>query len=149
MAARGRKPKTKEQKLAIGETRPHKLPPDNILEFPVVAEVPAPPSWVNAEGKKLWQKMAPALFRQKVLTEADTSALAHLCQLHGQIVQGYRRKIPPTAADLSQLRMYFSEFGMTPSSRTRIGITGDGKKENRFKKNGTQQGNDAGETVTG
>ncbi len=135
MATGGRKPQTTAQKKAKGETRPCRLATADVLEFPQVKEVPDPPEWVNNDGQSLWNEIAPALYRQKVLTEADLYALGHLCQLHGEIVDGYRRRLQPTAAQLSQLRMYFSEFGMTPSSRTRIGKGSDGKGENSFKKN--------------
>jgi len=131
---RGRKPQTNEQKAARGETRPCRTA-HNILEFPVVGEVPDPPEWLNDDGKELWNDIAPALFRVKVLTKADLYALSHLCQLHGETVDGYKRRNSPTAATLSQLRYYFAEFGMTPSSRTRIGAATDGKAGNKFKNN--------------
>lgn len=135
MAVRGKRPQTVAQKKAKGEVRPSRLNTAEVLEFPVVKEAPDAPEWVNDDGRDLWSEMAPALYRQRVLTEADLYALGHLCQLHGEIVDGYKRRIQPTAAQLSQLRMYFAEFGMTPSSRTRIGKTADGEKENPFKKN--------------
>lgn len=135
MATVGRKPQTNEQKRAKGETRPSRMA-DNVLEFPPVERVPDPPKWINNIGKELWNEIAPALFKQRVLTHADLHALSHLCQLHGEIVDGYTRRIFPTASQLSQLRMYFSEFGMTPSSRSRVTAVGEGKKENPFAKNG-------------
>jgi len=133
--AQGRRPIGNAVKRARGETRPHKMQTAEVLDFPVVHKIPDPPEWVNSAGCDLWNDMAPALFRQRVLTHADLYALGHLCQLHGEIVDGYQRRIQPTAAQLGQMRMYFSEFGMTPSSRTKIGKAGDGDKGNAFKKN--------------
>lgn len=141
MGTPGPRPKTKEQKLAQGEKRKCRLPDDNILEFPTTNTVPDPPKWLKKEGKAVWNEIAPALHAQRVLTTADVYALGHLCQLHQEMVEDIKKGIKPTAADRSQLRMYFSEFGMTPSSRTRIGISGDGKKENPFKRNGVKSYN--------
>jgi phage terminase small subunit len=137
MAVKGQKPKSAKQKKAQGETRPCRLVAD-VVEFPTVEKIPEAPKWLNEDGVELWNKMAPMLFNQKVLTHADLDALSHLCMLHGQIVKDYRRELQPTGANLQQLRMYFAEFGMTPSSRTRIGQTGNGKEKNTFKKNGAK-----------
>lgn len=133
--AQGRRPQSNAVKFAKGETRPSRTNTAEVLDFPVVHKIPDAPDWVNDDGRSLWDSMAPALFRQRVLTLADLDALGHLSQLHGEVVDGYRRRIQPTAAQLGQLRMYFSEFGMTPSSRTKIGKAGDGDKSNTFKKN--------------
>ena len=135
MAKRGPKPKTNQQKKAQGETRPCRLA-DNIVEFPVVDAVPDVPEWINADGQELWKEITPALFKQKVLTHADLHSLTHLCQLHGKIVDGYKRQVMPTAAEIAQLRLLFAEFGMTPSSRTRVKAGGDSGQENKFRRNG-------------
>ena len=135
MAHRGTKPQTREQKLAKGETRPSRLPDaESIVEFPMVANVPKPPECLNAEGQALWTEIVPILFSQRILTTADVHSLSHLCELHGQIVDGYKRKVKPSASELAQVRMYFSEFGMTPSSRTRIAPGKGIDKTNPFKK---------------
>lgn len=136
MATRGRKPKTNRQKRASGETRPSRQSAE-VVEFPAVKAVPDCPLWVTYEaGQKLWNELAPLLFAQKVLTTVDIHALGHLCQMHGKILDDYSRRVTPTASEMSQLRMYFSEFGLTPSSRTRVGKGADGEKENKFARNG-------------
>lgn len=138
MATRGRKPQTNEQKQLKGETRPCRTSAQ-VVNFPAAESVPAAPSWVAyGAGLKLWDELAPLLFAQRVLSTVDVHALGHLCQLHGKIVDEYERRNTPTAAELSQLRMYFSEFGLTPSSRTRIGKTESGKPDNAFARNGAR-----------
>ncbi len=134
MGRRGPKPQSQKQKRAKGERRPSQQTV-TVIEFPKVSQVPEPADWLNADGQELWRKVGPMLFAQRLLSHADLYALGHLCQLHGKIVDGYRRQIQPTAAELSQLRMYFSEFGMTPTSRTRVGGSG-GDKKNPFERNG-------------
>jgi phage terminase small subunit len=137
MATRGAKPQPDAMKIAKGETRPSRLSGDNVVEFPTADRVPDPPEWLtNSDACALWSETAGVLFAQKVLATADVHALGHLCQLHGEVVDGYRRRIQPTAATLSQLRMYFAEFGLTPSSRTRVSKTGNGEQGNPFRKNG-------------
>lgn len=148
----GPKPEADAKKRLKGETRPSRLAGGNaaaavVVNFPAVDRVPDPPDWMNADGMALWRDIAPMLYAQKVLTKADLPALGHLCQLHGLILGGpngnlgYRAGIPPAAADITQLRMLFAEFGLTPSSRTRVP---HGSKEtgNRFGNNGAPKGKD-------
>ena len=71
MTMRGPKPQTAAQKRAKGESRPCRLNTAEVLEFPVVDNVPDPPEWLNEDGQALWHDVAPALHRQRVLTKAD------------------------------------------------------------------------------
>lgn len=137
MANTGPKPQTDEQKKAKGTFQPCRAIGD-VLEFPVVESTPAAPEWVIDEGLTLWNEMVPLMMTQRVLTNADLHAMAHMCKLHAELIDGYSRKIRATASDLSQLRMYFSEFGMTPASRTRIGKTSETEEKNKFKRNGNK-----------
>lgn len=136
----GRKPKTNAQKRAKGETRPsrqNKIDDENIIQFPQVDDVPEAPEWIYYDdGFELWNEIAPQLYKQKVLTKADVYALAHLCFLHGELVDNSRRGIGSPSASYAQLRLYFNEFGMTPASRTRVpsGEKGKGKFGNNGKR---------------
>ena len=107
MGKRGPKPQSQKQKRAKGERRPSRRTV-NIVEFPKVSELPAPPDWLNADGQELWQEVGPLLFAQRVLSRPDLYALAHLCQLHGNIIDGCRHRIQPMAAELAQLRLCFT-----------------------------------------
>lgn len=140
MAKPGPKPESDVTKRLKGETRPSRmaaaaLPTAVVMEFPVVDRVPEPPAWMNADGKELWRDVAPMLYAQKVLTKADLAALTHLCQLHGTIVKDFKRDVDVASSDLAQLRLYFAEFGLTPSSRTRV-PHGSKDTGNRFGNNG-------------
>lgn len=135
MAIRGRKPKSNKQKRAAGERRPSRQSAE-VVEFPAAKTVPNCPSWVTYEaGQELWNELAPLLFAQRVLTVADIYALGHLCQHHGELLDQYRRGIPPKPSDRSELRRQFSEFGLTPSSRARV-EKGDKESENKFAQHG-------------
>lgn len=135
MATRGQKPKTVEQKKAIGETRPCRTAVA-VVDFPKVDQVPAAPDWMAEEGQQLWGDLAPMLYAQKILTKADIPALTHLCALHAQNIRMLKAGLTPTAAENNALRSYLSEFGLTPSARTRVTPAGDSGKTNPFAKNG-------------
>lgn len=132
-----------ELKISRGETRPSRMAGTKVLNFPLLDRHPNPPDWIGPEGQKLWYEIMPILFDQKILTDADVNSLAHLCCLHGDIVSGYRIGVRPTASELAQLRMYFAEFGMTPSSRTKVNAQGKDGKTNKFSNNGRRVKHDS------
>lgn len=138
MGTRGRRPTPKGIKEARGTVQPcREKEVTTVVEFPLCDEVPAAPAWITFDAAfEMWEELAPTLYAQRVMTTADVHSLAHLCRLHGKIVDGYNRMNDPTAAELSQLRMYFSEFGLTPSSRTRVAASGAKKDANPFDRNG-------------
>jgi phage terminase small subunit len=144
MATRGRKPQTDSQKKAKGETRPSRLASVNadVLEFPAVPELPTPPAWVEQKPKAVeeWERVTGLLYGQKVLTDADLMLLGHMCMLHADLLEQYETpRVQVSAADRSQLRMYAAEFGLSPSSRTRIGAGDGGKGKNPFNTNGKKK----------
>lgn len=141
MGTRGKKPTPREQKEQRGTVRPSREAAA-VLEFPKVDECPEAPAFLNEYGRDLWDQLAPMLYAQRILTLADLPALSHLCQLHGSIMDMYDRRVEPTAAERSQLRMYLAEFGLTPSSRQRVSPAGPGKGENPFNRNGSKPGRD-------
>lgn len=116
MAKRGPKPKPTALKVLDG-TRADRI---NDLEpvYPVPAGVPEPPEWLESYSKSLWRRLAPLLHGQGILTEADLPAFENLCDLYHRW-RTYRD-------DLSARKEYnrlLTEFGLTPSSRSRIKAT--------------------------
>lgn len=123
---------------------------------------PKMPDWLDAEGKKAWKHLVPILERMRVLTEADGFALATLCETwsryrrattmlakegdtydvlgrDGQLLQ--RNRSPYSAMQLElaiHVRRMLQEFGLTPSSRSRIVALPESKngKTDLFKKQG-------------
>ena len=100
---------------------------------------PRCPQWLSAEAKRAWRQIVPELENMRVLTRADRNALARYVQLwsrwreaeqhiqdHGAVVKspaGYPIQNPHVsiAAKLAGLLSRLeSEFGLTPSARTRI-----------------------------
>ena len=111
-------------------------------------DAPECPDWLDEQAKSAWQQLLPQLQQMGVLSRIDANALARYCQFfarwkkaeqflakHGDVYpikdeQGKVRclqQVPQVAiahklgALLTRLEQ---EFGMTPSSRTRIQTAG-------------------------
>ncbi|NUO63940.1 MAG: P27 family phage terminase small subunit [Gemmatimonadaceae bacterium] len=117
-------------KLLQGTDRKDRRQPEP--EFPTLDDAP-PPAWLlNDDARAEWNRLVGLLVPTRVLTEADITALGHLCNLHGECLRLYRASIAPHAATLTQLRLYLAEFGMTPASRGRAQPAGSGQPKNKF-----------------
>lgn len=105
-------------------------------------EIPPCPSHLDDEAKKEWRKMSKELYKLGLLTKIDKAGLAGYCQAWSDWVRALEQlKIEPrifkspngypilspwiAVANKAneQLRAYLSEFGLTPSSRTRLSAT--------------------------
>lgn len=110
--------------------------------------VPAPPKYLDKVAKQEWRRIAPELYRLGLLTNIDITALAGYCALFSRwqeceskikkegmvFVTDKRNAIHhPYAAiaskSLDQMKAFLTEFGMTPSSRTRISVSPPKKKD--------------------
>ena len=141
MATRGRKPKPTALKMLEGNPGKHPLnehepvPPKSTIKCP---------SWLEAEAKKEWKRLAPSLEAMGILTSVDISAFAGYCQAyarwkeaeefisqHGSIFHtpsGYVQQVPQVSIaqqNLKIMQSFCSEFGLTPAMRSRI-IAGGG-----------------------
>jgi len=132
----GRRRTTDEKKRARGTAQNCRLSNENVIEWPAERRVPDPPDWLQTpDGIELWKTLAPTLFKQKLMTIADETSFAHLCQMHGEIADNLRRRIPATASQMGQLRLMFAEFGMTPASRSKVSVP-ESTDINEFSNNG-------------
>jgi len=129
--ARPRKPP--HLKLVAGTNRPDRAPTE-AMQLPVLDIAPAPPEWLpNGHAVSEWQRLAPILTANKLLTLAGLSALGQLCALHGKVVQLYAAGESPHASMVSQLRGLMNDFGLTPVAQGRVNPSGDAEKpDNRF-----------------
>ena len=132
----GRKPKPTAVKKLEGNPGKRKL---NSKE-PVPAKgIPACPDWLMQEAKKEWERLAELMNQMGVLTEVDMAAFAAYCQSYArwkeaqehitsggstfETDKGYQQQTPWVGiANTNQKLMLqaASEFGLTPSSRSRI-----------------------------
>ncbi len=138
----GRKPTPTDVAKLRGNPHQHKLN-DNEPKPEIPDELPIAPAWLGSYGRKEWDRVAPYLWANKLLTIADETALAAYCQNVDQLVEatldiqengytiiGARGPVRnPALATFAQattaLRAMAAEFGMTPSSRSRIKLPND------------------------
>ena len=109
-----------------------------VVDLPLVSDVPLPPDWLpNAHAVSEWNRLAPILHANRLLTEAGTSALAQLCALHGNVVQMYAAGLAPVASMVAQLRGLMNDFGLTPVAQGKVRPSGETEKTgNKFERNG-------------
>jgi len=115
-------------------------------------DIPDKPTFLKGEAAKEWNRITPLLAAQKCLTEWDRSLIAAYCFEWGVYVQlcktvkiedisletilGNRMANPLFNARnkaLKNMKEIATEFGLTPSSRTRLSVS-EAEKENPFEK---------------
>ena len=145
MATRGRKPKPTAMKELEGNPGGRAL---NDREPAPPKKAPRCPGWLEDEAKKEWRRMSGVLEAMGLLTEMDMAAFAGYCQAyarwkeaeefltqHGSIVRtpnGYLQQVPQVsiAQTNEKIMLKFCEqFGLTPSSRSRIVADAEGGGE--------------------
>jgi len=123
-------------KVVAGTARPDRIEPTGV-DLPLVDGVPPAPDWLpNAHAIKEWDRLAPILIANKLLTEASLSTLGMLCALHGKIVQLYAAGESPNGHMMAQLRGLSNDFGLTPVAQGKVKPSGEKEKGNRFASNG-------------
>jgi len=144
----GRKPLPTHLKLVKGTARPHRL---NRAEPKPLVAVPEPPDHLDEAAKAKFVQMAELLASHGVMTELDTHALARyvvIWQRWLEAEQEVKRRGPvvKTSNDniiqnpflavankcLAQMHQIESEFGLTPSSRSRIRMAEPADKADPF-----------------
>jgi len=143
---KGRKPLPTNLKVIHGTARPHRV--NEQEPKPEKVKRPLPPKTLSAEARKHWKKICKDLAACGVLTLIDQDALAMYCELYAQWLEAgdmvrkkgmviadprylAREKKPVTVPIQSpyfvaslklaeQMKQLLCEFGMTPSSRSRI-----------------------------
>jgi phage terminase small subunit len=122
--------------VVAGTARPDRLQPLGV-ELPLIDDTPEAPDWLpNAHATKEWNRLAPLLAANKLLTEAGLSALGVLCALHGTLVQQFSAGMQPTGHIVAQYRALVNDFGLTPVAQGKVKPSGDEKPNNPFAKNG-------------
>lgn len=112
--------------------------------------MPGMPPDLDDDAKKYWKKFAPMLNRIGILTEADGEVFGIMCQIRSRIQKIHRvletepytqekHTVDGAGQEHTELkknpfimmeqeyyklfRAYASEFGLTPSSRSRLSTT--------------------------
>lgn len=159
MAKPGPAPKPTALRVAEGNPGKRALPVNEPQPEPLV-EIPKPPSFLMDLAKKHWKEQAEILQRAGLLTEVDLDAFAAMCNSYATWVDAQRQLkktgmlvrgpsghpvmspyISISEKALNRLLQYQKEFGLTPSSRTRVQLdSGDGEEDefSEFLKKGEQ-----------
>ncbi len=128
--------------------------PFNEREPIALAGAPAMPRHLNADARREWRRLVPLLLTMRVLSESDGIALANLCQTYATLISAQRmmdKQIKAGASGLliktgtgyvqqspllgiinkqmTLLNTQLREFGMTPSSRSRIEAFDEGNRD--------------------
>jgi P27 family predicted phage terminase small subunit len=139
MSTRGAKPLPTKLKVLRGTLRKHRA---NAQEPRVRVDIPRCPSELNAVAKREWRRIAPELAALGLLAKIDRTALALYCDSYARWIEairsieqygvvikspnGYPMQSPYVAIANKageQVRLLLAEFGMSPSSRTRVHAT--------------------------
>ena len=146
MGIRGAKPTPTNIKLLTGNPGQRPLPKS---EPKPRSRNPSPPAHLNEDAAKEWARIADELTAIGILSGLDRAALAAYCQAYGRWAQAERAlaKVINQADGLiiktvsgnmiqnplvgvankamADMVRYASEFGMTPSARSRISASDD------------------------
>lgn len=139
----GRKPLPTELKEILGNPGHRPMNPNEPRPEP---EMPDCPAHISEVAKAEWARVAPRLLRLGILAEIDSAALAGYCEAYASWVDAVEKlrqfgkivKAPKSGhpmpnpyvsianQSLDHMRKFMQEFGMTPSSRSRIVGTAGG-----------------------
>ena len=148
MVAPGRKPKPTELKILEGNPGKRALPAGEPKPQPVA---PTMPRGLPPLARKFWREHAPKLEALGILTEVDGPAFA-MAALHyalareaaqaikdeglvGVDINGLKRKHPLLQVlrdNSGAFRQWCAEFGLTPSSRSRLSIPEPAEEDDFF-----------------
>lgn len=139
----GRKPKPTILRLLQGNPGKRELPKNEPKPAKPKGSVPKAPRHLTDAAKRQWRVVAKQLAGANILTELDAHALALYCEAYaryrnaseqiekfGAVVKapsGFPVQSPFLAIAnkaLEQMTKLMIEFGMTPSSRTRVHTIG-------------------------
>lgn len=137
------KPLSIEDKELRGNPGKRNLHKDTQPKLTVLFELPPAPDYFGHYAKKEYERTGPLLVAAKMLTESDLPAFQAYCmnielminaQLdikeNGMTIIGHRGRVRnPAIAAFGQastaIRGFVSEFGLSPSARSRIRIPKD------------------------
>lgn len=161
MGKRGPPPKPSAVKKAQGTFHKSRSARNEVAPKP---GVPPMPTWLDAEGRAEWRRVVPQLEALGILSEIDGAMLADYCAAHSLAIRAtkkYQRQGPSVKINgqvqrhpmikvaqeaRAQARLLAGEFGLSPSSRSRI--SAPGTDEGLSEANARMKAAKSGETET-
>jgi len=145
----GRKPKPVEQRIREGVNVSHRPMPQPVLVGgrPMPGEWAQPPEDLPEDGKKLWREDVSRIIEVGIADRVDTAALESLCIAYARAKQAGRvikseglfisgsyaqlREHPAVRIEAQSWDRFLrlaEQFGITPISRTRLGLAELGRR---------------------
>ena len=134
----GRTPEPTAIKIAKGN--PGKRPINKAEPKPTIS-IPCCPEFLSKEAKIEWERVTPELKRLGLISNIDTASLACYCEAYSDLqaaiktlnsegtilvaASGYKQQHPAVSFKkqaMEQIKKFSAEFGLTPSSRSRISV---------------------------
>ena len=144
---KGRKPKPTVLKVISGNPGKRPLPKHEPQPKP---DCPEPPDNLSPAALEEWDRVVPLLYQLGLLSGLDRAALVAYCVAWGRWMDAEDALLKSGAVVMSpngfpvpspflavanramkQIKEFLAEFGMSPSSRTRVTVSGS-QKENKF-----------------
>ncbi|WP_028711367.1 MULTISPECIES: phage terminase small subunit P27 family [unclassified Paracoccus (in: a-proteobacteria)] len=101
-----------------------------------LTKAPPAPAYLTSQAKAEWRRVLPLLVARGVITKADMSGVEAYCTAAGAVRQIAEiiNAMPVPDLKLAGLqirymqaaRQFAAEYGLTPTSRARMGAGGDG-----------------------
>jgi P27 family predicted phage terminase small subunit len=149
MTTLGRRPEPTRLKLIKGNPGKKAL---NLNEPELPAGIPEPPVELCSRARKEWVVFANIIDSMGVMTIGDGHALARMCEIYAELIRveqylrdegcvvesvtrdgGILYRARPEVGIRSdcetKFKAYLQEFGLTPSSRTKIQVPSGSKKK--------------------
>ena len=124
-------PKPTALKVLEGTARKDRTNPDEPKYEPLADGTP-PDTLRDGRAVAIWHELYSVLSGKGVVTTADRLALTELCNQQSEADEIRAKGDSPGPGDKTQLRLMYCEFGLTPSSRSRVSGVGEKKKKNAF-----------------
>jgi P27 family predicted phage terminase small subunit len=138
--------------LKVVQGKPgHRALPENEPMPEALEAPPEPPVHLSGLARAEWDRTYPVLARNRLITEADVTAFSAYCQAYGRWQEAeelvskqgimilsptnFPMQHPALAVAnkaMEQIAKFCAEFGMTPSSRTRVQVGSKAGKGNAF-----------------
>lgn len=134
----GRKRTDPNLKMIAGTDRPDREP-QNAPEFDRISDFPEAPLHLNIDGIQMWDNLGPQLVNTRVLQVVDLYPLEQLCVAWQMFRKKAKADMEITASEHQALKALFSEFGMTPASRSKVTAQNEKNIGNKFLTNGRKK----------
>lgn len=112
------------------------IKPAPAADAAALTKAPPAPAWLSSHAKAEWRRIMPQLIARNVITRADLAGIENYCVAAGAVRQIAELLAMTPIPDLKlaglqirytqTARQLAAEYGLTPTSRARIGTSADG-----------------------